>query len=87
MIETLSVIEQREVELVGGLIIGVLADDGQVYATLPSLYDALRINIQPQTRRIDRSSVLSAVYTKLAIMASLGEQRRLTGVLRVDRRP
>jgi hypothetical protein len=80
----LTVVEQREVTFYGDELIAVRAADGQIYVTLPSMCKSLGLSIQAQARRIGRHEVLASGYTKLAIMASLGEQRRHMGVLRAD---
>ena len=54
---------------------------------LPSMCNALGLNIQAQSRRINRHEILSNDYTKLAILASFGKDestRRRMGVLRAD---
>jgi len=85
--DDLAIVEQREVTFYGDELIAVQTAGGDVYVSLPSMCQALGLNVQAQARRIKRHEVLTAGYTKLAILASQGKeqtQRRLMGVLRAD---
>ena len=80
-------VDEREVEFYGDALMAVRADDGKVYVALPSMCQALGLNIQAQSRRINRHEVLANGYTKLAILASFDQdesKRRRMGVLRAD---
>jgi hypothetical protein len=76
-------IEQKEVEFYGDDLTAVKADDGQVYVALRHLCEALGLNTQAQTRRIQRHPVLLKGYKGVAILATPGGPQR-AGVLRVD---
>jgi hypothetical protein len=78
----LTVIEQKEVDFYGDDLTAVKADDGSIYVSIRHMAQALGMNIQAQTRRIERHPVLSDGYTWVAIMAT--QQRRWMYMLRVD---
>ncbi len=75
-------VEQREVEFYGDELTAVRAEDGQIYVSIRHLCQALSLNTQAQTRRIQRHHVMSDGYTWVAIMAT--QQRRRMYMLRVD---
>jgi len=80
-------VEQKQVTFYGDKLTAVQVNDGQIYVALPSVCNALGLNIQAQARRIGRHDVLADGYMKLAILASFdhGEtKRRRMGVLRAD---
>jgi hypothetical protein len=79
----------RWVDFYGDELTAVRADDGQVYASLPSMCNALGIQISAQTKRIKRHDVLSDGYQVVSItytskMDVQPKQRRQVGVLRAD---
>lgn len=85
--KSLVTVEQREVEFYGDALTAVRANDGQVYVALPTVCDAVGLNIQAQARRINRHDILAEGYTKLAILATFDQdesKRRRMGVLRAD---
>jgi hypothetical protein len=85
--DALVTIDQKEVAFYDDLLTAVRVETGQIYVALPSMCNALGLNIQAQSRRINRHEVLSSGYTKLAILASFENDestRRRMGVLRAD---
>ena len=85
--KALQVSEQKQVEFYGDELTAVRVDTGKIYVALPSMCHALGLNIQAQSRRINRHEVLSNGYTKLAILASFNKEestRRRMGVLQAD---
>jgi hypothetical protein len=78
-------LEQKEVEFYGDELTAVKGDDGHVYVVISHLCEALGLDPQAQTRRIQRQRVLVAGYGWVAILATQPiEQRRRVQVLRVD---
>jgi hypothetical protein len=76
-------IEQKEVEFYGDALAAVKAGDGQIYVALRHLCEALGLNTQAQTRRIQRHTILLQGYKGVAILATPGGHQRAS-VLRVD---
>ncbi len=80
---SLQVVEQRIVEFYEDQLVAIRANDGHIYVSLRHLCTALGIDIQAQTRRIRRQSVLERGFDQMPMMTpSRGEQQ--TYVLRVD---
>ena len=65
--KVLQPIKQRQVDFYGDELTAARADDGQVYASLPSMCNALSIQISAQTKRIKRYDVLSYGYQVVSI--------------------
>ncbi len=83
---SLMPIQERTVEFYGDELTAVKAEDGRVYVVISHMCDALGIDTQGQTRRIQRQRVLAKGYTWVDILSTQGEvtQRRRVQVLRVD---
>lgn len=78
-------VEQKEVNFYDDELTAVKADDGHVYVAISHLCEALDIDTQGQTRRIQRQPVLAGGYTWVDILSTQPiEQRRRVQVLRVD---
>lgn len=88
--KSLTVVEQKEVEFYGDDVIAVRAEDERVYVSVRHICEALGIDVQAQTRRIERHTILSAGVRWVAVLTTQlrdGEeyqQTRRTRVLRVD---
>lgn len=83
--KTLSVVEQKTVEFYDDELIAVRAADGHVYVSIRHMCEALGINTQGQTRRIQRQPVLVAGRSWVDILSTQPHpQRRRAQVLRVD---
>ncbi len=80
--KNLLTIEQKTVDFYGDELTAVRTNDGDVYVSIRHMCDALGINVQSQTRRINRHSVLSDGF-KVAKMATL-KGYRSANWLRVD---
>ena len=79
----LTVVEQKEVAFYDDKLTAVRVDDGQIYASVRHMCNALGIKRpQRQTDRIKRDVVLSEGLERVPIMGTRGRQR--TYVLRVD---
>jgi hypothetical protein len=76
-------VEQKEVSFYGDELTAIRAEDGQIYVSVRHLCDALGLNTQAQTRRIQRQPILNDGYQGVSMMATPGGQQR-GGVLRVD---
>ena len=78
----LSTTEQRDVDFYGDTITAIKANDGDIYAPLREMCDALGIDVQAQRRRIGRHEILSdgLMVAKLATI----QGDRPTNVLRAD---
>jgi len=75
-------VEQREVDFYGDKLTAVLADDNSVYVSVRHLCDALGLNAQAQTRRIQRHNILADGFI-VAKMATIKGDRP-SNWLRVD---
>jgi hypothetical protein len=86
MSDRLTAIEQREIEFYDDRLIAVRTKDGRVYAVIGHMCEALGIETQGQTRRIQRHAVLARGYGWVDILSTQGEatQRRRAQALRVD---
>jgi ferritin-like metal-binding protein YciE len=85
IIRTLSSVEQRVVNFYGDELTAVKGEDGHIYVVLSHLCDALGIDTQGQSRRVQRQPVLAGGYTWVDILSTQPiEQRRRVQVLRVD---
>lgn len=82
----LTPIEERTVEFYGDELTAVRAEDGRVYAVISHMCNALGIDTQGQTRRIQRQHVLVRGYGWVDILSTQGDvtQRRRAQVLRID---
>lgn len=86
----LAIVEQKEVELYGDDVTAVRGNDGHIYVSVASLCAALGIDVQAQTRRIRRSTVLADGLTSTAILTVQVQkgvetsQQRAVNVLRHD---
>lgn len=81
--KSLVSIEQKDVAFYEDVITAVRGDDGHIYISLRNLCDALGIDVQAQTRRIRRRTVLEHGLQRVAILTThRGPQQ--TYVLRVD---
>ncbi|WP_374685926.1 phage antirepressor N-terminal domain-containing protein [Promineifilum sp.] len=81
--KALAVIEQRNVDFYGDSLTAVRSDDGQIYVALAQMCQALGIDIQAQTRRIQRLEILANGFKGVAKLATPGGIQR-GYVLRVD---
>ena len=77
-----EVVSQKEIDFYGDEVTAVRLEDGQVYASLRHMCDALELNARGQRQRIDRSDVLSAGLMVCVTHTIKGE--RSTIVLRAD---
>jgi hypothetical protein len=79
-------VEQKQVQFYDDELTAVKGEDGRVYAVISHMCDALGIDTQGQTRRIQRQQVLDRGYTWVDILSTQGDvtQRRRVQVLRVD---
>lgn len=83
---SLSLVEQKEIEMYGDEVTAVRAGDGHVYVVVRHVCDALGLDAQGQTRRIQRHTVLGEGLTWVDILSTQGDvsQRRRAQVLRAD---
>jgi hypothetical protein len=72
--QALSLVEQKQVEFYGDELTAVKAEDGQIYVSVRHMCDALGLNIQAQTRRIQRQEVLADGFM-VAKMATIKGER------------
>jgi hypothetical protein len=79
----LAIIEQRTVTFYEDELVAIRAVDGHVYVAVSQMCDALGIDSQAQTRRIDRTTVLEEGLQEVADLATPGGRQRAY-VLRVD---
>ncbi len=83
MSDKLTVVEQKQVEFYDDKLTAVRADDGQIYASVRHMCNALGIKRpQRQTDRMKRDEVLSEGLERVPIMGTRGRQQSY--VLRVD---
>ncbi len=82
MSKDLTVIEQKEVEFYDDQLTAVRANDERVYVAIRHMCDALEIDTQGQTQRIDRHTILSEGKGVCNLHTPGGEQSAI--VLRVD---
>ena len=82
MSNKLTIIKQLDVNFYDDILIAIKADDGNIYASIRQMCEALGIDIQAQRRRIGRHSVLSDGFM-IANLATI-KGKRPTNVLRVD---
>ena len=75
-------IEQREVVFYDDTLTAVRADDGQIYVSIRQMCSSLGVNMQGQTQRIRRHSVLSDGERACRLETAGGVQSVI--VLRVD---
>lgn len=81
--QALQVVEQKRVEFYQDELVAVRTGDGHIYVSLRHLCSALGIDIQAQTRRIRRQTVLERGFEQVSVETSnRGGQQ--TYVLRVD---
>jgi ferritin-like metal-binding protein YciE len=78
----MAIIEQKIVLFMDDELIAVRATDGEVYVSVRHLSDALALDPQGQTQRIERNSVLLSGYRRGEITTPGGPQQ--TYLLRVD---
>lgn len=78
----IEVVEQKVVLFMDDELVAVRATDGEVYVSMAHLSDALALDRQGQTQRIQRSSVLLSGYHQGEIVTPGGPQK--TYMLRVD---
>ena len=83
--QALSLVEQKQVEFYGDELTAVKAEDGQIYVSVRHMCDALGLNIQAQTRRIQRQEVLADGFMVAKMATIKGE--RPAGWLRTDMIP
>ncbi len=79
----LEVTEQKEVLFYDDALTAVRGSDGRVYVSIRQMCQALGLNAQAQTRRIQRQPILNDGYWGVAMMATPGGMQK-TQVLRVD---
>jgi hypothetical protein len=77
-------VEQKEIEFYGDELIAVRGDDGQVYAAIGQMCDALGIDRASQVRRIRSDEVLSDGYQGSVNLTYPDGGTQASGVLRVD---
>ena len=81
--KSLALIDEKQVDFYGDELTAVKADNGHVYVSLAQMCNALGIDSQAQTRRINRHIVLSEGLQGVAKLATPGGMQ--SGyVLRVD---
>ena len=81
----LTPVEQKTVDFYDDELVAVRASDGHVYVSIRHLCDALGIDTQGQSRRIQRQQVLKEGYSWVDILSTQPHpQRRRAQVLRVD---
>ena len=78
----IEAVDQKVVLFMDDELIAVRADDNEVYVSVGHLSDALELDRQGQTQRIERNSVLFSGYRRGEIITSGGPQQ--TYLLRVD---
>lgn len=78
----LEVVVQQEIAFYGDNLIAVQTSDGNVYAALSQMCDALGIDAQAQRRRIERHAVLSDGLHGVAIMTTPSQDGRGGGLQR-----
>jgi hypothetical protein len=83
--QTPSLMEQRQVAFYGDELTAIKTNDGQVYVSVRHMCDALGLNVQAQTRRIQRQEVLADGFM-VAKMATIKGQREASW-LRADMIP
>ena len=79
--------EQKEIVMYGDAVTAVRADDGEIYVTLAHMCDALGMQVQAQSKRIQRHAVLREGIGWVSIMDTQGDtpdQRRRVQALRAD---
>lgn len=80
---SLQVIEQKIVAFYEDELVAVRASDGHIYVSLRHLCNALGVDTQAQTRRVQRQTVLERGFSQMPIVTpNRGEQQAY--VLRVD---
>lgn len=81
--QSLQAVEQKSIEFYEDELVAVRASDGHIYVSLRHMCNALGIDSQAQTRRIQRQAVLTRGFDQVPIMTpNRGEQ--VAYVLRVD---
>lgn len=83
--QTLMPIQQKEIIFYGDELTAIKAPDGHIYVSVRHICDALGLNVQAQTRRINRQEVLQDGFM-VAKMATIKGERPATW-LRVDLLP
>jgi len=84
--EALVPMEQKQVVFYDDELTAVRSKDGHIYVSLRNLCDALGVDVQAQTRRIRRQTVLARGLQRVAILTThRGYQKSY--VLRVDLAP
>ena len=78
----LVAIEQKEIDFYGDEVTAVRLQDGQVYASLRHMCNALELNVRGQRQRIDRTDILAEGLMVCVTHTIKGE--RPTTVLRAD---
>ena len=84
--KTLQPLEQKDVAMYGDEVTAVRLPDGQIYVVVAHMCDALGIDTQGQTRRMQNHAVLSDGLTWVDVLSTQGgtAQRRRSRVLRTD---
>jgi hypothetical protein len=75
-------VDERTVDFYGDTLTAVRTDNGQIYVSIRHMCDALGLNVQPQTRRINRHAILADGFM-VAILATIKGDRPANW-LRVD---
>jgi hypothetical protein len=81
--KSLQLVEQREVLFYGDALTAVRGDDGHVYVAIRQMCDALGIDAQGQTRRINRHIILAEGFKGVDNLSTPGGPQSAY-VLRVD---
>jgi hypothetical protein len=81
--KALTTTEQKQVVFYDDELTAVRGNDGHIYVSLRNLCDALGIDVQAQTRRIRRRTVLERGLQRVAILTT-HRGRQQSYVLRVD---
>ncbi len=85
MSKQLAIVEQRTVTFYDDELMAVRADDGQIYVSVRQMCDVLGLDMQAQTRRIERHAILADGLKGVANLATPGGSQKAY-VLRVDLR-
>ncbi len=83
MEQAILVIRQQEVDFYGDDLTAIQGNDGHIYVGVAQLCQALGVDSQAQTRRIQRQEILADGLKGVAKMATPGGSQR-GYVLRVD---
>ena len=78
----LEPVEQKQVAFYGDELTAVRANDGHIYVAIGQMCDALDIDTQAQTRRIQRHTILDEGFKGVAKLATPGGEQRAAATRR-----